>query len=111
MQYRDYPQRIAIHHLEPRHDIDLPALMILDERNPLEARLTNLSRHGFRLAVPGSFPAGLSFTLKVDTWPRLHGRVVWSDGGRTGCLFNEPPSSKIYTLMVQSAAGIDREGF
>jgi hypothetical protein len=109
MQKQDHPQRLAIHHAESRHEIDLPALMIVDERNPLPARLTNLSRHGFRLAIQGRFPAGMTFTLKVDTWPRLHGRVVWSDGGRTGCLFADAPSEKIYLTMIRSAGEIDRD--
>ncbi|MDB5737139.1 MAG: PilZ protein [Sphingomonas bacterium] len=111
MQHLDYPHRVVIRHAEARHAIDLPALMILDERQPLEARLTNLSRHGFRLIMPGRFPAGMAFRLKVDGWPRLIGQVVWSDGGRTGCLFVEPPSEKVFALMSATAHGIERDNF
>jgi hypothetical protein len=111
MQHSDYSGRILIRHLEARHEIDLHALMIRDEREPFEARLTNLSRHGFRLIFPGRFSAGTLFTLKVDKWPRLQARVVWNDSGRMGCLFVEPPTVKIFALMVQSASGIERDAF
>jgi PilZ domain len=111
MQHHDYPHRVVIRNAEARHAIDLAALMILDERQPLEAQLINLSRHGFRLILPGRFPAGATFRLKVDGWPRLIGQVVWSDGGRTGCLFVEPPSEAVFELMSATTLGIERDDF
>jgi len=89
----------------------LPAAMILDEAEPIEASVVNFSRHGFRLHVGGRYEAGARFRLEVPGWPRLAGRVIWNDKGRLGCLFDEPPSAKIFTAMCASATGYDREAF
>jgi hypothetical protein len=112
MRYNSHEQGGGIvRHAEPRHSIDLSARMIVDEGQPFDARLTNLSRHGFRLTLPHTFPAGLALRLEVEGWPRLRGQVVWSQGGRTGCLFEEPPSHKTFAMMCSATTGQERDAF
>jgi hypothetical protein len=102
---------ISVRHQEPRLATELPAAMILDEGEPIDAALVNFSRHGFRLHVEGRYPAGESFRLEVAGWPRLVGRVIWNDKGRIGCLFDEPPGEKVFQNMCASATGYDRDSF
>jgi hypothetical protein len=111
MKHDPFLETISVRYQEPRLAAELPAAMILDEGEPIEASLVNFSRHGFRLHVEGLYQAGETFRLEVAGWPRLVGRVIWNDKGRIGCLFDEPPSGKVFTSMCASATGYDRDVF
>lgn len=111
MQHGTQNGRMIVRHPDPRYAIDLPARIVSDEREPLPARLVNLSRHGCRVTLPQVFPAAQVLRLEVPGWPRLTARVVWSQGGRTGCLFDEPPSLKVFAMMCAAASGADRDDF
>ncbi|MBA2933996.1 PilZ domain-containing protein [Sphingomonas sp. CGMCC 1.13654] len=91
--------------IDPRYAIDLAARLVVVEGKPEPVRLINLSRHGFRVAVPLVLPAGQPVRLEVDGWPRLVGRVVWCDGGRIGCMVDVPPSEAVYAMMCASTQG------
>ena len=111
MKHDPLKETVSVRFQEPRLATELPAAMILDEGEPIEAALVNFSRHGFRLHVDGRYQAGETFRLEVAGWPRLVGRVIWNDKGRIGCLFDEPPSEKVFNAMCASATGYDRDAF
>lgn len=110
MKHDPLMKTMSLRFQEPRLATELPAAMILKEGEPIEASLVNFSRHGFRLHVEGRYLAGETFRLEVAGWPRLIGRVIWTDSGRMGCLFDEPPSGKVFRAMCASATGYDRTG-
>lgn len=103
--------RTVVRHPEQRHAIDVTADAIFDEGTPIPARLINLSRHGFRLALAGSFAAGERFRIEVSGWPRLAAQVVWNDNGRIGCLFVDPPAPRVFETMCRTTSGLDRDAF
>jgi hypothetical protein len=111
MRQGPFLEKAAVRHQEARLATELPAAMILNEAEPIQAALVNFSRHGFRLHVDGHYRAGETFRLEVAGWPRLAGRVIWNDKGRIGCLFEEPPSEKVFTTMCASATGYDRNAY
>ena len=111
MQHDPHLEHVSVRFPEARLAAQLPAAMILDEGEPITASLVNFSRHGFRLHVDGRYDAGETFRLEVAGWPRLVGRVIWNDRGRIGCLFDEPPSGKVFQTMCASATGYDRAAF
>jgi hypothetical protein len=111
MQYGNRSGRVVIRQPDPRYTIDLPARIVSDDRDPLPARLVNLSRHGCRVILPHSFDAAQLLRLEVPGWPRLAARVIWSQDGRTGCRFEEPPSPKVFAMMCSAAANRDRDDF
>jgi hypothetical protein len=110
MQHGTHAGRIVIRQPDPRYTIDMPANIVMDDREPMPARLVNLSRHGCRVELPHGFVAAQVLRLEVAGWPRLAARVIWSQDGRTGCLFEEPPSLKVFAMMCASADR-DRDGF
>ena len=111
VRHDDNDSRLIVRQTDHRYVIDLAANIVVDDRAPIAARLTNLSRHGYRVAIAQSFPAGQPLRLEIEGWPRLTGRVVWCQGGRAGCLFDEPPVPKVYALMCASTLAQDREDF
>lgn len=57
---------------------------------PGTARLLDLSIYGCRLAVRGWHDEGDRLWLRFDGgWP-VAANVVWTDGSRVGCRFDEP---------------------
>lgn len=110
MRYDTSRSRFSVGHFESRHSIDIPADLIIEQGEVLHASLVNFSRHGARLHVPGDYASGQTFRLEVAGWPALDGRVVWSEKGRVGCRFDQPPSQKTFTSMCASATACDREG-
>jgi hypothetical protein len=109
MKYDPSHGRSSIKNLETRHSTEIPADLIVEEGEVLHASLVNFSRHGARLHVSGDYASGQLFRLEVAGWPTLDGRVVWSEQGRVGCRFEQPPSQKIFTMMCASATACDRE--
>ncbi len=108
----DKPSAAApVYQVEPRYAIDLVARLVVDEGKPQAARLTNLSRNGFRVAAAIVLPAGQAVRLEVDGWPRLAGHVVWCDSGRIGCTIDTPPSKSVYAMMCAAAEGRERDAF
>jgi hypothetical protein len=93
----------AVQRADPRHAVDLPARLVIEEGRPRAVRLINLSRGGFRIGGGPALPAGQAVRLEVDGWPRLIGRVMWCDGGRIGCLFDPAPSEAAYAMMRAAA--------
>lgn len=111
MQHGSQSGRVVIRQPDPRYAIDLPARIVVDDRDPLPARLVNLSRQGCRVTLPQPFDAAQRLRLEVAGWPRLSVRVIWSQDGRTGCLFEDPPSEKIFAMMCASTSAKDRDDF
>lgn len=111
MRQEDVETGTTVRYAEVRHAIDLPVNVVIAEGEPLAARLINLSRHGFRLALPIVLPAKQPLRIEAPGWPRLAGRVVWSQGGRSGCLFEQPPEPKVFALMMRAVTGPDRAAF
>jgi hypothetical protein len=111
MQHGTPTGRVVIRQPDPRYAIDLAACVVADDRDPLSARLVNLSRHGCRVALGHRFDAGQTVRIEVPGWPRLVARVVWSQAGRTGCLFDTPPSAKMFAMMCAATSSRDRDDF
>ncbi len=109
MKYDPSHGRSSIRNLEIRHSTEIPADLIVEEGEVLHGSLVNFSRHGARLHVSGHYASGQLFRLEVAGWPTLDGRIVWSEQGRVGCRFEQPPSQKIFTMMCASATACDRE--
>lgn len=110
MRYNLPQSRFSAGHFESRHSIDIPADLIVEEGEVLHGSLVNFSRHGARLHVSGDYVSGQTLRLEVAGWPKLDGHVVWSEQGRVGCRFDQPPSQKTFTIMCASATACDREG-
>lgn len=91
-----------------RYHARIPAHFIVDEAMPLPVLVTNLSRGGCRVEPTPPFGAGTAFRLEVAGWPRLAGRVVWSDQRRTGCIFDPRPAEGVWTMMLDRTSGEER---
>lgn len=102
-------EQLTVRPADSRYDIDLPATVVLDQCEPVPARLINMSRHGCRLALAQTFAADQAFRLEVPGWPCLSARVVWSSDDKAGCLFDMPPPPKTFAMMCASVTAQDRD--
>lgn len=91
-----------------RRTARIAARLVVEEGHPLSVLLTNLSRGGCRLEPTPLLKASVSVRVEVDGWPRLQGRVVWSDGGRSGCIFDPRPSEQLYERMAERTTADER---
>lgn len=70
-------------------------------QNSVEARLVNVSSHGFMVETDSAIDAGARVWLTLPGAGRVNGLVVWSRGGRIGGELTEP----IDPLAVIHAVG------
>lgn len=70
-------------------------------RTPADAVLLDISIYGCRIATGAEHPAGERLWLRLDgSWP-IPTTVVWSDGDRMGCRFDQPIAGSMMRDLVR----------
>lgn len=68
---------------------------------PADAELLDLSIYGCRIAVVTEHVTGDRLWLRLDGgWP-IPGTVVWIDGGRLGCRFDQPIAGSLVRELTR----------
>ena len=75
-----------------RHPVDLEARMRELGANGVEARILNLSEHGFMAESEGRFEVGSRVWLMLPGRERANALVKWTAGDKIGAEFAEPIS-------------------
>jgi hypothetical protein len=77
---------------EPRHDVDLDGTMRELGEQGVEARIINVSEHGFMASSEAHFDVGARVWLILPGRERANAVVKWVAGDRLGAEFAEPIS-------------------
>lgn len=75
-----------------RHPVDLEARMRELGASGVEARILNLSEHGFMAESEGRFEVGSRVWLMLPGRERANALVKWTAGDKIGAEFAEPIS-------------------
>ena len=75
-----------------RHPVDVEATMRQLGENGVEARILNISEHGFMAESEGAFEIGSRVWLLLPGRERANAEVKWVAGDRIGAEFAEPIS-------------------
>ena len=75
-----------------RHSVDVEATMRQLGENGVEARILNISEHGFMAESEGAFEIGSRVWLLLPGRDRANAEVKWVAGDRIGAEFAEPIS-------------------
>ena len=75
-----------------RHPVDVEATMRQLGENGVEARILNISEHGFMAQSEGAFEVGSRVWLLLPGRDRANAEVKWVAGDRIGAEFAEPIS-------------------
>ena len=75
-----------------RHPVDVEATMRQLGENGVEARILNISEHGFMAESEGAFEIGSRVWLLLPGRDRANAEVKWVTGDRIGAEFAEPIS-------------------
>jgi hypothetical protein len=76
----------------PRVKVELDVTMRELGANGVEARVLNISEHGFMAATEGLFEVGARIWLMLPGRERANAIVKWTAGDRLGAQFAEPIS-------------------
>jgi hypothetical protein len=77
---------------EPRHDVDLGGTMRELGEHGVEAKILNVSEHGFMASSEAQFEVGARIWLILPGRDRANAVVKWVAGDRLGAEFAEPIS-------------------
>ena len=75
-----------------RHPVEVDATMRQLGENGVEARILNISEHGFMAESEGAFEIGSRVWLLLPGRDRANAEVKWIAGDRIGAEFAEPIS-------------------
>lgn len=75
-----------------RHPVEVEATMRQLGENGVEARILNISEHGFMAESEGAFEIGSRVWLLLPGRERANAEVKWVAGDRIGAEFAEPIS-------------------
>lgn len=100
----------ADHVVADRFVFELEAVILHGSDDPIKCVLVNLSRDGFRVWISCLLKVGDPIWLAVTGWPRLMGKVAWSEATMAGFEFTVPVKTETLTTILQSAQGRDRLG-
>lgn len=91
---------------EPRIEIGTEIPLREHGRSAVEARLINLSSHGFMAETEALIEPGSRVWLKLPGMARANALVVWSRSGRIGGEFASPidPLKVFHTLGKKAGA-------
>ena len=92
---------VEVRRKEPRLEIEAEVPLREHGRVAVDARLINLSSHGFMAETEALIEPGSRVWLKLPGIARANAVVVWSRGGRIGGEFAEP----VDPLKVLQEAG------
>lgn len=69
---------------------------------PVDAELVDISIYGCRVAVTGVHETGERLWLRLDGgWP-IPATVMWTDGDRLGCRFDQPIAGSVVRELTRS---------
>ena len=106
MSFRMIKARIAEDATERRRDsrvpVDLDAKMRELGENGVEARVLNISEHGFMAAAEAEFEVGSRVWLMLPGRDRANAVVKWTAGDKLGAEFAEPISLEGIAIPVPS---------
>ena len=77
---------------EPRHDVDIDGTMRELGEQGVEAKILNVSEHGFMAASEAHFEVGARVWLILPGRERANAVVKWVAGDRLGAEFADPIS-------------------
>lgn len=75
---------------EPRLPVSAPVPLRELGATGVDARLVNISSHGFMAETDADIDAGSRVWLTLPGFRRVNALVVWADNGRLGGQFAEP---------------------
>ena len=88
---------------EPRAEVSASVTMRELGSTAVDARLINISTHGFMAETDAEIAAGARIWLSLPGLRRLNALVKWTKGGRLGGEFAEP----INVLEVFQSVGLE----
>ena len=83
-----------------RDQVDLRTVMRRLRGREYDARVVNLSTHGFMVRVEQSFETGEQVIISLPKVGEVVARVAWSLGGRTGGQFVVPIAADRYAELI-----------
>jgi PilZ domain len=69
-------------------------------KQPAEARLSDLSIYGCRLAVDGCYTADDRLWLRFAGGPPVAATAIWNEDGELGCRFDEPLDRALFRSLT-----------
>lgn len=92
-----------------RDDVDFCTMLRRPKGRGLDARVVNLSTHGFMLRVDGKFEPGEHLLIALPVVGDALAKVAWSLGGRIGGQFVAPLAQDRYTELLAAIAALPRQ--
>lgn len=86
---------------EPRLASSTPTSVLELGQHPVDAKLINISSHGFMAETEARIAEGAHIFLTLPGIPGVSARVIWTKNGRIGGEFSEP----VDPLIVFQAMG------
>lgn len=100
-QYRPVGPAACEHRDEVRYSVELARAGVRRPGDhPVIARLRDLSIYGCRIAMDDGLVAGDRIWLRLEGSMPVPATVVWSEGGTTGCRFDEPIARSLLRLLT-----------
>ena len=91
-----------------RDEVDFTAPLRRLKGRPMDARIVNLSTHGFMIRIDGEFDQGEQILVDLPVVGETMAKVAWALGGRIGGQFVIPIQPGRYTELLVAAAARPR---
>lgn len=101
-------KRVAPAKLEQREVVRHPVLLQKatvrrHSKQPIEARLVDLSVYGCRVLLDGSFKVGDRLWVRLAESNPIAATAVWREGDRLGCKFDEILDRSLFKQLILHA--------
>lgn len=91
-----------------RDEVDFCTMLRRPGRRGVDARVVNLSTHGFMIRADGAFEQGEHLLIDLPVVGDTLAKVAWALGGRIGGQFVTPIAPGRYTELLATAAALPR---
>jgi proline racemase len=86
-----------------RDEVDFGTMMRRPGSRGLDARVVNLSSHGFMVRTEEAFQQGEQVSIKLPVLGEVTAKIAWALGGRVGGQFLTPVDPARYAEMLKKA--------
>jgi hypothetical protein len=91
-----------------RDEVDFCVMMRRPNGQGMDARVVNISTHGFMARADGTFQQGEHVVIDLPAVGERLAKVAWALGGRVGGQFIVPIEARRYSELLAAAASRPR---
>lgn len=91
-----------------RDEVDFCVMMRRPKGRGMDARVVNLSTHGFMIRIDDAFEQGENVVIDLPVVGERLAKIAWALGGRVGGQFIVPVQPGLYAELLEAAAARPR---